>query len=221
MSPGPASVRSNGCSITRISIRDGASCTTHVNARESDLLPRSGAVAGLCPITEANLGDGVFPADAYLRAGGRFGVGTDSNVLIDAPGELRALEYAQRLSHRARNVLAVAEGQSTGRTLFDVAHSGGAQALGVFEVGLREAANADIVSLDAGDASLASNRASSAPGICRARRSLLAGGAMPSSTAGYSQGPGSIVSGGEVASSSRGGDTLPGKGYASAIAALS
>ena len=131
---------------------------THVNARESELLPRSGAVAGLCPITEANLGDGVFPADAYLRAGGRFGVGTDSNVLIDAPGELRALEYAQRLSHRARNVLAVAEGQSTGRTLFDVAHSGGAQALGVFEVGLREAANADIVSLDAGDASLAGRR---------------------------------------------------------------
>jgi formiminoglutamate deiminase len=131
---------------------------THLNARETDELARSRAVAGLCPITEANLGDGIFPATSYLEAGGRIGIGTDSNVLIDAAGELRALEYAQRLSHRARNVLASAEGQSTGRTLFDAALEGGAQALGLSATGLREGAGADIVSLDAMDASLAGRR---------------------------------------------------------------
>jgi formimidoylglutamate deiminase len=131
---------------------------THVNARETERLAQSGAIAGLCPVTEANLGDGIFPAEAFLRAGGRFGIGTDSNVLIDAPGELRALEYAQRLSHRSRNVLAAVEGQSTGRTLFDGAVLGGAQALGQPQTGLRENASADIVSLDPGDASLAGRR---------------------------------------------------------------
>jgi len=131
---------------------------THLTERETAALARSGAVAGLCPITEANLGDGIFPADVYLPLGGRLGIGTDSNVLIDAAAELRALEYAQRLSHRARNVLAGGEGQSTGRTLFDAALSGGAQALGIVAAGLREGASADIVSLDATDASLAGRR---------------------------------------------------------------
>ncbi len=128
---------------------------THVNARETKALAASGAVAGLCPVTEANLGDGIFPADNYLEAGGRIGIGTDSNVLIDAAGELRALEYAQRLSRRARNVLASAEGRSTGRTLFDAALSGGARALGVSAAGLCEGASCDIVSLNGSDASLA------------------------------------------------------------------
>jgi formiminoglutamate deiminase len=131
---------------------------THLSPSEVDGLARSGAVAGLCPITEANLGDGIFPAEAYLRAGGRFGIGTDSNILIDAAGELRAVEYAQRLSHRARNVLAEAEGRSTGRTLFDAALAGGARALGVSTPGLREGASADIVSLDENDPSLAGRR---------------------------------------------------------------
>jgi formiminoglutamate deiminase len=128
---------------------------THLAPDEVEGLARSGAAAGLCPITEANLGDGIFPAEDYLRVGGRFGVGTDSNVLIDAAGELRALEYAQRLSHRARNVLAEAEGRSTGRTLFDAALAGGAQALGIPASGLCEGASADIVSLDEHDPSLA------------------------------------------------------------------
>ncbi len=78
---------------------------THMTATETEHLARSGATAGLCPITEANLGDGVFPADGFLSSGGHFGIGTDSNVLIDAAGELRALEYAQRLAHRARNLI--------------------------------------------------------------------------------------------------------------------
>ena len=122
---------------------------THASPLETRALAGSGAVAGLCPITEANLGDGVFPAADYLAAGGDWGVGTDSNVLIDAAGELRALEYGQRLSRRSRNVLADRAGDSVGAALFSGALAGGAQALGAGESGLREGAAADIVALDA------------------------------------------------------------------------
>src|SRR5690606_37875332 len=110
-------------------------------------LARAGAVAGLCPITEANLGDVVFPAEAFRAAGGKFGVGTDSNIRIDAAGELMALEYAQRLTRRARNVLADGPGASTGRSLCDAALVGGAQALGQPAPGFRDGAPADIVGL--------------------------------------------------------------------------
>jgi formiminoglutamate deiminase len=118
---------------------------THVTQAELARLARCGAVAGLCPITEANLGDGVFPADAYLRASGMLGIGSDSNVGIAASEELRLLEYGQRLSQRARNVLA-AEPRSTGRTLFEAAVAGGAQALGVV-AGVQLGAPADLVAL--------------------------------------------------------------------------
>ncbi|HXL99919.1 MAG TPA: formimidoylglutamate deiminase [Rhizomicrobium sp.] len=120
---------------------------THVTDSETVRLAKSGAVAGLCPITEANLGDGVFPSESYLGAGGRFGIGTDSNIVIDPAQELRAVEYAQRLTRRARNVLAPAAGSSTGRALFDAALAGGAQALGQV-AGLEVGAPADIVALD-------------------------------------------------------------------------
>ena len=103
---------------------------THVTATESAGLARSGAVAGLCPITEANLGDGTFPAAAFAAAAGHWGVGTDSNIQIDAAGELRQLEYSQRLSSHARNVLSTPECPSTGRVLLQCALAGGAQALG-------------------------------------------------------------------------------------------
>jgi formiminoglutamate deiminase len=122
---------------------------THMDAGETRRLARSGAVAGLCPITEANLGDGIFPGVDYLASGGRFGVGSDSNVRIDAAEELRMLEYSQRLSARARNVLAGGAGRSTGGELWRGALAGGARALGVAPVrGLAEGAPADIVSLD-------------------------------------------------------------------------
>jgi formiminoglutamate deiminase len=121
---------------------------THLTAAETSGLARSGAVAGLCPITEANLGDGVFPAPAYLAAGGRIALGTDSNVQIDAAAEIRALEYAQRLTRRSRNILAEAEGLSVGASLFRRAHAGGAQALGQDGAGLEVGAAADIVALD-------------------------------------------------------------------------
>jgi formiminoglutamate deiminase len=120
---------------------------THMTPEEIRRMAERRAVAGLCPITEANLGDGVFPAEAFLAAGGVFGVGSDSNVLIDAAEELRMLEYSQRLTRRARNVLASGPGVSTGRTLFEGAVAGGARALGV-EAGLRVGAPADVVSLD-------------------------------------------------------------------------
>ncbi|MGP9820461.1 formimidoylglutamate deiminase [Salinarimonas sp. NSM] len=121
---------------------------THLDASEQARLAACGAVAGLCPITEANLGDGVFPASEVLGAGGRFGVGTDSNVEISAFGELRQLEYGQRLTRRARNVLAGEAGRSTGRRLWEGALAGGAQALGLPIGALAPGLRADIVTLD-------------------------------------------------------------------------
>jgi len=121
--------------------------STHVNGGETARLAASGAVAGLCPVTEANLGDGVFPAVDYLAAGGRFGIGTDSNILIDAASELRGLEYSQRLMLRKRALLVDTAEPSVGATLFAKAQAGGAQALGVTS-GLAPGRPADIVSLD-------------------------------------------------------------------------
>ena len=120
---------------------------THMTSNETAALARSGAVAGLCPVTEANLGDGIFSAADFCTANGRFGIGTDSNILIDAAGELRQLEYSQRLQHRARNVLA-GSGASTGRALYDQALAGGARALGIVTPALAPGASADMVSLD-------------------------------------------------------------------------
>jgi formiminoglutamate deiminase len=128
---------------------------THLDAQEVKGIAARSAVAGLCPITEANLGDGIFEGVAYFAAGGRFGVGSDSNIEISAPGELKQFEYSQRLKHRARNVLAGHEGDSTGRSLYDKALAGGAQSLGR-RVGAIEAGyRADFVVLDAGHPDLA------------------------------------------------------------------
>jgi formiminoglutamate deiminase len=128
---------------------------THMTEGETVALARSGAVAGLCPITEASLGDGVFPAREFIATGGRFGVGTDSNVMVGVADELRQLEYAQRLKHRERNVLSGGLGASTGRALFDAALTGGGQALAQPSVGLQKGARADVVTLDTTHPSLA------------------------------------------------------------------
>ena len=130
---------------------------THMTEVETDALARSGAVAGLCPITEADLGDGLFPARRFLEAGGAIGVGSDSNVLIDAAGELRLLEYGQRLQHRGRNLLASEAQPSVGRRLFDAAVAGGAQALGI-AAGIVPGNPADMVSLDGSHPSLAERK---------------------------------------------------------------
>lgn len=128
---------------------------THMTAAETTALAKSDAVAGLCPVTEASLGDGIFPAREFAAAGGRFGIGTDSNVLIGVADELRQLEYGQRLKHRERNVLSGGPGASTGRALFDAALAGGAQALAQPVTGFQRGARADIVTLDTAHPSLA------------------------------------------------------------------
>jgi formiminoglutamate deiminase len=126
---------------------------THVTALECEALARRPSTVALCPITEANLGDGLFPAGAYLAAGGQFGIGSDSNVLIDPSEELRLLEYGQRLSERGRNVLGAGAGASTGGGLVRMSTSVGG-ALGVPSKGLAKGAPADIVSLDGAHPSL-------------------------------------------------------------------
>lgn len=134
---------------------------THMTSGETLAMARSGAIAGLCPITEANLGDGTFNAREFARLGGRYGIGSDSNVLIGVADELRQLEYSQRLLHRERNVMA-GQGGSTGRSLFDAALAGGTAALtGARLPGLQAGAAADLVSLDGTHPSLAGRRGDS------------------------------------------------------------
>ncbi|MBX3532650.1 MAG: formimidoylglutamate deiminase [Rhizobiaceae bacterium] len=120
---------------------------TQMLPAETKRLAASGAVAGLCPVTEANLGDGIFDGARYLGAGGRLGVGSDSNIRISVNEELRQLEYSQRLHDRARVVLA-AHGESCGRTLYDAALAGGAQALGRDSGAIAPGRLADLVALD-------------------------------------------------------------------------
>ena len=135
---------------------------THATTAELAGMAARGAVAGLCPMTEASLGDGIFPARDFREYQGRFGIGSDSNVRLDAAEELRLLEYSQRLEHRARNVLAARGGDSTGRTLFDAALAGGAQALlkgtGREDAGLAVGGSLDLVTLRGDDPSLVARR---------------------------------------------------------------
>ncbi|WP_300519217.1 formimidoylglutamate deiminase [Aliiroseovarius sp.] len=120
---------------------------TQMTEAETRGLAKTGAVAGLCPITESSLGDGIFNGTQYLADGGRIGFGSDSNVHIALFDELRTLEYSQRLRDRSRAALANRD-HSTGRVLFDAANAGGAQAggreCGVLAPGML----ADMVGLD-------------------------------------------------------------------------
>jgi len=135
---------------------------THAERGELRAIAASEAVVGLCPVTEANLGDGLFPLREFLECSGRIGIGSDSNILIDCAQELRLLEYGQRLLHRRRNVAGSVALPSVGRFLFDKAGAGGAQALGI-KWGLDLGSAADIITLDAGHAALA----------CRSEDALL------------------------------------------------
>ncbi|MBX2886487.1 MAG: formimidoylglutamate deiminase [Granulosicoccus sp.] len=101
---------------------------THMLPDETLALAKSGAVAGLCPITESNLGDGIFDGASFHTHQGHFGIGTDSNIRISLSEELRTLEYSQRLRDRSRAIYADTD-RSTGRVLFESALAGGAQAL--------------------------------------------------------------------------------------------
>ncbi|MBI6852598.1 formimidoylglutamate deiminase [Pseudomonas cichorii] len=144
---------------------------THAEPDEVALMAQSGSVAGLCLTTEANLGDGIFPAVDYIAQGGRWGIGSDSHVSVSVVEELRWLEYGQRLRDQRRNRLYRSDQPMVGRTLFDAALSGGAQALGQgigkLEVGQR----ADWVVLDGSDPYL-----ETASGDAILNRWLFAGG---------------------------------------------
>ena len=128
---------------------------THMTPAETERLAQSGAVAGLCPLTEASLGDGIFDGTRHLAAGGQFGIGTDSNIQIDPAAELRQLEYAQRLRHHARNLLTRDEGESVGRCMFETAVAAGTQACARPVGAIAPGCRADLVLLDADQADLA------------------------------------------------------------------
>jgi formimidoylglutamate deiminase len=133
-----------------VSARWCAIHATHMTAGESQRLAKSGAIAGLCPTTEANLGDGIFPADAFMKQGGAIAIGSDSQISISPAEDLRMLEYSQRLRDWTRNALASGAGASTGRSLLDAVLKGGAacldQPMGAIAVGRR----CDIAVLDEG-----------------------------------------------------------------------
>jgi len=120
---------------------------THLDAAERDALAACGAVAGLCPTTEANLGDGIFPLPGYRSAGGTFGIGSDSNVTIAPVQELRWLEYVQRLVER-RRIIAAGPGESCGEVLYATAARGGALACGLQAGSIAPGNRADLVVLD-------------------------------------------------------------------------
>lgn len=123
---------------------------THMDREEIAALAASNAVVCLCPSTEANLGDGLFPLQEYLRQGGVFAIGSDSHITINPFEELRWLEYGQRLASQSRNVVALQQSH-VGRELFERALTGGAQATGCETAGLRVGANADLIALNDAD----------------------------------------------------------------------
>jgi formimidoylglutamate deiminase len=122
---------------------------THMTPGETQALAASGAIAGICPTTEANLGDGIFNGVQYAHANGRWGIGSDSHVSISPREELRLYEYTQRLLHRQRNVLVNDDGNSVGGYLYRQALAGGACASGRPIAGLVAGQRADLLVLDA------------------------------------------------------------------------
>jgi formimidoylglutamate deiminase len=120
---------------------------THIDADESLAVARSGATIGLCPSTEANLGDGIFAAQRYLDAGGFWGIGSDSHATVNVAEELRLLEYGQRLALQRRNMLASAAEPAVARRLWLGAVAGGARASARRIAGLMAGERADFVVL--------------------------------------------------------------------------
>jgi len=120
---------------------------TQMLPHETSGLAQSGAVAGLCPITESSLGDGIFDGVNYINEGGKYGVGSDSNIRISLSEELRTLDYSQRLRDHSRAALASAE-LSTGRRLFEGVAAGGAQAAGRAAGRIEAGMWADMIALD-------------------------------------------------------------------------
>lgn len=127
---------------------------THLSKSELSNLATSGAIAGLCPITEADLGDGTFKMRPYHQQEGRWGIGTDSNVNISVFEELRQLEYSQRLEHEQRNVLITSD-KTVGETLYRNALVGGAQALSRATGQIKAGEIADLCTIDRNHPTLA------------------------------------------------------------------
>jgi formimidoylglutamate deiminase len=127
---------------------------THMDFDETCALAESGAVVALCPSTEANLGDGLFPLHDYLEHEGRMAIGSDSHISINPFEELRWLEYGQRLATQSRNVASLRNGH-VGSELFLRALEGGAIASGQELTGLQPGAAADLVVLSDDDPMLA------------------------------------------------------------------
>lgn len=121
---------------------------THVNSQEVESMAQSGVVVGLCPSTEANLGDGLFPATEFLALGGKFGIGSDSQVCSNPARELQLLEYGQRLKHHRRVLMMGADERHNGNALVQRAVAGGSQACGRSVTGLTSGAPADLIELD-------------------------------------------------------------------------
>ena len=121
---------------------------TQMHDNEAKLLAKSGAVIGLCPITEANLGDGIFNGRNWLKEGGKFGIGTDSNVKISLFEELRTLEYSQRLKYKSRIVLKTANKYTIGRSLIESVLEGGMLASSRKTGKIQKGYWADILALD-------------------------------------------------------------------------
>lgn len=119
---------------------------TQMSELETELLSKSGAVAGLCPVTEANLGDGIFNGFQYNERKGLYGIGTDSNINISLTEELKTFEYSQRLLNKKRAVISNQK-KSTGRKLFDDCLEGGARALQINNGKIQKGFNADLISL--------------------------------------------------------------------------
>ena len=155
---------------------------THMVERETKALAASRAVAGIAPTTEADLGDGTFPGVAYTGVGGRWGVGSDSNAIVDPFAELRQLEYSQRLFWHRRNLMHHGSDASIGTAMWLAACAGGAQACGRRTGAIAPGAHADLVVLDTGDAALEGHEAATLLdaaifGPCRApvRHAMLGG----------------------------------------------
>lgn len=127
---------------------------THMSAHEIRSLAATRSVVAVCPITEANLGDGVFSAGDFVSAGGRIAIGSDSNIRVALAEEVRLLEYSQRLSKRKRTVLSD-DTHSCGRYIYERVVSGGAQALGRNAGRIETGAIADLVALNGDSLALA------------------------------------------------------------------
>jgi len=121
---------------------------THTQEHELTAMAKSDCVAGLCPSTEANLGDGFFDAVKYAELNGRFGIGSDSQISVSPVEELRWLEYGQRLCHTRRNVMPGRDLRSTGRYLYERAVAGGQQAAGSRGGPIKTGNRADLVLLN-------------------------------------------------------------------------